>query len=115
MPKVLILCDHRPGRSPSQRYRFEQYLSYLEKNGFTFSWSFLLDAKDDKIFYSEGNALNKMQIILKSLRKRKKESKSYKDYDIIFIQREAHFLGTSEFEKKAFRSGAKVIFDFDDS
>jgi glycosyltransferase involved in cell wall biosynthesis len=115
MPEVLILCDHRPGRSPSQRYRFEQYLPYLEKKGFTFTWSFLLDAKDDKIFYSEGNALNKMLIILKSLRKRKKESKNYKDYDIIFIQREAHFLGTSEFEKKTFLSGAKVIFDFDDS
>jgi glycosyltransferase involved in cell wall biosynthesis len=115
MPKVLLLCDHRPGRSPSQRYRFEQYLPYLQKNGFTFHWSFLLDEKDDKVFYSERNALSKMQIILRSLSKRKKESGHYKDYDIIFIQREAHFLGTSEFEKKAFQSGAKVIFDFDDS
>lgn len=116
MPKVLILCAHRPNRSPSQRYRFEQYLPlFLEENGFTFTWSFLLNEEDDKLFYSNGNFFGKISIILKSLSIRKKDTKRFKDFDIIFIQREANFLGNSYFEKKAFLSGAKVIFDFDDS
>ena len=34
---------------------------------------------------------------------------------IIFIQREACFFGTSYFERRAYRSGAYVICDFDDS
>ncbi len=115
MPNVLILCAHRPKRSPSQRYRFEQYLPFLEDNGFKFTWSFLLNETDDSLFYSSGNSLDKISIILRSLSIRRKDAKRFKDFDIIFIQREANFLGNSTFEKKAFESGAKVIFDFDDS
>ncbi len=115
MPEVLILCDHRPRRSPSQRYRFEQYLPFLEENGFKFTWSYLLDEKDDKVFYSPGYFLKKVLILMKSLLIRIRDLRRFKKFDIIFIQREASFLGTSYFEKKAFRSGAYVIFDFDDS
>lgn len=38
-----------------------------------------------------------------------------KNYDIVFIQREAYLLGTSYFESKFKKSGAKVVFDFDDA
>jgi glycosyltransferase involved in cell wall biosynthesis len=113
--KVLILCAHRPGRSPSQRYRFEQYLPALEKQGFKFTFSYLLNEKDDRTFYSKGNILSKMWILLKSVSIRLLDCRRLKDFDIIFIQREATFFGTSFFEKKAFQSGANVIFDFDDS
>ncbi len=115
MPNVLILCAHRPKRSPSQRYRFEQYLPFLEENGFKFTFSYLLNEKDDLVFYSKGNALSKAFILLKTFFIRLKDSFQFKKYDIIFTQREASFLGTSYFEKKAFNSGAYVIFDFDDS
>ncbi len=120
MPKispkqVLILCAHRPCRSPSQRYRFEQYLGFLETQGFAFTFSYLLNEKDDALFYARGKLLSKLFILLKCTWIRLKDVARYKSFDLIFIQREAHFLGTSYFEKKAFRSGAKVIFDFDDS
>lgn len=115
MPEVLILCDHRPKRSPSQRYRFEQYLPYLKEQGFNFTWSFLLSEKDDAIFYTPGKFVKKVLILLKSFFIRWKDSRRFKNFDIIFIQREASFLGTSYFEKRAFKSGAYVIFDFDDS
>ena len=115
MANVLILCDHRPKRSPSQRYRFEQYLPFLEENGFKFTFSYLLNEKDDQLFYSKGNFLSKVFILIKSVFIRLIDSFQFKKYDIIFIQREASFLGTSYFEKRAFRSGSYVIFDFDDS
>ncbi len=115
MPSVLILCAHRPNRSPSQRYRFEQYLGLLEDNGYRFTWSYLLDAHDDRVFYSRGNFSSKALILARSVLKRLKGLAAYRDHDIIFIQREASFLGTSFFEKRAYRSGRKVIFDFDDS
>jgi glycosyltransferase involved in cell wall biosynthesis len=38
-----------------------------------------------------------------------------KEYDIIFIQREAFMTGSSFFEKLFSRSKAKVVFDFDDA
>lgn len=36
-------------------------------------------------------------------------------FDIIFIQREAYLLGTSYFESRFKKSGAKIVFDFDDA
>lgn len=115
LPKVLILCAHRPKRSPSQRYRFEQYLPYLETQGYQFTYSYLLDANDDVTFYSQGNFLAKIFILFKSVLIRVNDCFRFKNFDIVFIQREATFFGTSFFEKRAFNSGAKVIFDFDDS
>jgi glycosyltransferase involved in cell wall biosynthesis len=115
MPEVLILCAHRPNRSPSQRYRFEQYLSFLESHGFRFTWSFLLDERQDLIFYSKGKFVKKVLILVRSLLKRTGDAFRFKKYDIVFIQREASFLGTAFFEKRAYRSGAGVIYDFDDS
>ena len=51
MKKVLIWVLHRQDRSPSQRFRFEQYLSFLEENGYSFEYAYLIDKNDDKIFY----------------------------------------------------------------
>ncbi|HQQ93723.1 MAG TPA: glycosyltransferase [Bacteroidia bacterium] len=113
--KVLILCAHRRGRSPSQRYRFEQYLDHLNNFGFEFEFSPLLNAEDDVLFYATGGFLRKVWILLKTVWIRVMDIRRFASFHIIFIQREAHFLGTSFFEKRAFRSGAHVIFDFDDS
>jgi glycosyltransferase involved in cell wall biosynthesis len=115
MPSVLILCAHRPHRSPSQRYRFEQYLPLLQQEGFNFTYSYLLNEKDDTVFYSKGNFIPKILILLKSIFIRVIDLLRFKKFNIIFIQREALFLGTSYFERKAAASGAFVIFDFDDS
>lgn len=115
MKKVLILAAHRPQRSPSQRYRFEQYLPYLEQKGFAFTFSYLINASDDIVFYAPGSLVRKGWILLKTVFIRFKDLFRFRKYDIIFIQREALFFGTSFFEKRAVKSGAKVIFDFDDS
>lgn len=115
MPKVLILVAHRPQRSPSQRYRFEQYLPFLKTHGYEFSWSYLLNENDDKVFYSSGHFIQKVLIMIKGVFIRLKDTQCFKEFDIIFIQREATFFGTSYFEKKAKASGKKVIFDFDDA
>lgn len=115
MTKVLFLTLHRPNRSPSQRFRFEQYIPYLQENGINCSFSYLLNETDDKIFYSKGNYLKKFLIVLKSFFKRIKELKTINQYDIVFVQRECFMLGTSYFEKKIAKKGIKLIFDFDDS
>ncbi|MBK7816730.1 MAG: glycosyltransferase family 4 protein [Sphingobacteriaceae bacterium] len=115
MPRVLILVAHRPNRSPSQRYRFEQYLPYLQQHGFEFTWSPLLNEKDDAVFYGKGSFFKKLMILLKGHLQRRRDVSRFKEFDIIFIQREASFFGSSYFEMRAHKSGKKVIFDFDDA
>ena len=114
MKKILFVCLHRPDRSPSQRFRFEQYISYLNSNGYQCKFSWLLSATDDKYFYSRGKLFHKGWIVLKSIWKRTREVLQASAYDIVFVQREVFMLGTPFFEKK-FAKKARLIFDFDDS
>lgn len=115
MKRILFVAMHRPDRSPSQRFRFEQYIDYLRENGFDSDYSYLISAEDDKVLYGAGNYLGKLKIFAKSTAKRLGNVLSLGKYDIVFIQREAFILGTTVFEKLFARSKAKVVFDFDDS
>ena len=113
--KVLILSAHRQGRSPSQRFRYEQYVPYLESKGYVFDYSFLISKTDDGFFYKKGHFLRKLFFLYRSIIKRFSDLKSVKDYDIVFIQREAFLLGTVYFERKISEVGVPIIFDFDDA
>src|SRR5438477_4048896 len=93
MPRILFIASHRPNRSPSQRYRFEQYFNFLEKNGFHCELSYIISEKDDVYFYSKGNYLRKLWILLKAFFIRARDRFRYKNYDIVFVQREAIMVG----------------------
>lgn len=114
MPSILIIADHRLNRSPSQRYRFEQYLAFFNENGFSWTLSEIITEKDDLVFYGPGHYPKKAFVLLKSLLIRFKDLRRLKQFDLIFIQREALLIGSSFFEKQFYKRN-KVIFDFDDS
>ena len=113
--KVLFIVMHRKDRSPGQRFRHEQYLPYLEENGYECEVSYIIDEKADKFFYKPGNTIKKARVALDSLNKRFKDLKKAKKADIVFIYREALFLGSTWFEHQIQKSKAKTIFDFDDA
>lgn len=115
MPKILFIAAHRLNRSPSQRYRFEQYLSFLRGNGYECELSYIISAHADTIFYRPGNIFQKFLITLSSFRRRLRDVRRAGTFDIIFVQREAFMTGSAYFEKQFARSGAKLVFDFDDS
>jgi len=115
MPKILFIASHRPGRSPNQRFRFEQYLGHLERNGFQCTVSHLVEESDDKFLYQKGNFLNKLRFVRRSIAKRRADVARMNDFDIIFICREALMTRSTVFERAFARSRAKVVFDFDDS
>ncbi len=113
--KVLFIVNHRKERSPGQRFRFEQYIPFLEANGYECHFSILLNEKDDRKFYSKGNYFGKALIFLKSLMIRTGNWLKMNDYDIIFVFREALMTGSIFFEKRFSKSRAKIVFDFDDA
>lgn len=115
MPRILFIASHRLNRSPSQRFRFEQYLDFLKQNGFDHHFSYAIKAGDDTILYGKGRYFRKLLILLKNLRVRFNDWLSYDKYDIVFVQREAVMIGSTFFERRIKKSKAKFIFDFDDS
>jgi glycosyltransferase involved in cell wall biosynthesis len=113
--KVLFVGLHRPFRSPSQRYRIEQFLPALEKAKIEYDYSFILDERKDRVFYAKGRYLGKLWIVCSGLVKRLKEVFfKAKKYDYIFVQREAFMLGSAFFEKQ-YAKKSNLIFDFDDA
>jgi glycosyltransferase involved in cell wall biosynthesis len=115
MPKILFIAAHRPDRSPSQRYRFEQYFDFLRSRGYECKLSWLISERDDALFYSSGIGPQKLYVFLKSLMRRLRDLMRASDYDIVFVQREAFMTGSVFFEKRFSRSGAFLIYDFDDA
>ncbi len=113
--KILFVVPHRPDRAPSQRFRFEQYLSFLNENGFEFDYSALLEEEDDKVFYKHGDLFSKAIVFFKSIRRRQRDVRRVGNYDLVFIQREAFMTGSTRFEKRFKKSGTKLVFDFDDA
>lgn len=114
--RLVILTPYPKGEGPSQRFRFEQYLSRLENDGFTIAHHSFLSEKTWKILYSEGLIFKKMTGVLGSFFTRFKTVLSLKKSDTIFIHREASHLGPPIFEwiiAKVLRR--KYIFDFDDA
>jgi glycosyltransferase involved in cell wall biosynthesis len=113
--KILFIVPHRINRCPGQRFRFEQYISTLQNNGYETTFSPLLNEDDDKIFYSKGKYVHKFYILLKSIMIRLSDLFSINQYDIVFIYREAIMIGSTFFERLYSFSKAKIIFDYDDS
>jgi glycosyltransferase involved in cell wall biosynthesis len=114
MKRVLIITNHRPDRSPGQRFRFEQYLDYLSSEGFIFEWDHLLNEKDDAIFYSK-NLFKKTLLFIKLISIRLKTLRKVSKYDAVFIFREAFVVGGGFFEKQIAKRNSNIIFDFDDA
>jgi glycosyltransferase involved in cell wall biosynthesis len=89
-------------------------LSYLESKGWRWELSEIITEQDDRIFYQPGNYFKKAFILFKSILIRFNDLRRAKNFDVIFIQREALLLGSSYFEKQFFKKN-HVVFDFDDS
>ena len=106
---------HRKGRSPSQRFRFEQYIEYLEENGWNCEVSYVIKEKWDKAFYSSGHYFLKFKVLIYSILKRFQDLRRLQNYDVVLVQREAIMVGSAYFEKRIRRSSTRLIFDFDDA
>ncbi len=114
--KILILCPYPFGQAPSQRFRFEQYLDFLEQEGFAINQQGFLDEQTWQVLYQPGNQLRKVKGIVKGFIKRFLLIFTVLRYDVVFIHREATPLGPPIIEwgiAKIFRK--KIIYDFDDA
>jgi len=112
---ILFIANQEFNCAPNQRFRFEQYLNYLENNGFQYKISHLLSSKEAKLLYRKGNYLSKALIIIRSYLKRTIDLQRIKNYSVVYISREALMTGSFFFEKALKRKGIRFIYDFDDA
>ncbi|MGJ3235040.1 glycosyltransferase [Marivirga sp.] len=114
--KILFVCPYPFDEAPSQRFRFEQYLNILEKEGYSFQLAPFLNLKAWKILYKSGNSAKKIGWLVISFIKRFILLFQLSAYEFIFIHREATPLGPPFFEWTIrFIWRKKIIYDFDDA
>jgi glycosyltransferase involved in cell wall biosynthesis len=113
---IYFIVPYPRGEAPSQRFRFEQYIDFLEENGFEIHFFPFLSEKTWKTLYQEGKFFQKGMGILRSFLNRFALLFSLHRADFIFIHREASHIGPPIFEwfiAKVLRR--KFIYDFDDA
>lgn len=114
--RILFLVPYPPGRAPSQRFRFEQYLDVLTAHGHQYQLAPFLSVATWNILYKPGHAAVKALGILGGFLRRLGLLFSVPTYDFVFIHREAAPLGPPVFEWFIARVlGKKIIYDFDDA
>lgn len=114
--RIVIFAPYPKGTAPSQRFRFEQYLPLLEKNGYEIVYESFLTEKTWHLLYQEGAYLKKTFGVLGSFFRRWKSIFKLRKNDIIFIHREMAHIGPPIFEwmlAKVLKR--KYIYDFDDA
>lgn len=105
-----------PGAIPSQRFRFEHYLPFLDKEGYPYYISPYFTHRSRQTFYTSPSIIRKALAVISGYASRFIDLFRLLRYDYIYIHRETTPLGPAFFEwiiVKLFRK--KIIYDFDDA
>lgn len=114
--RIFFIIPYPLKEAPSQRFRFEQYFTLLEKAGHHYQTQSFLSTKNWKLFFRPGQPVKKMAALIKGYLKRISVLWVSTKFDLIFIHREAAPLGPPVFEWILSRVlHKKIIYDFDDA
>ena len=114
--RILFVVPYPPGRAPSQRFRFEQYLDILTAHGHQYRLAPFLSVATWNILYKPGQTAAKALGILAGFARRVGLLFTVPQYDFVFVHREAAPVGPPVLEwlmAKVLRK--KLIYDFDDA
>ena len=112
--KVLFIVPY-PTEGASNRYRVEQYLPYLEREGIQVRLRPFISQRFFKILYREGHLLEKGIYFLAACFRRAGDLYGAFGSNLIFVHREAFPIGPPIFEWLCHAMGKPIIFDFDDA
>lgn len=116
MAKILFIAPYPQDGAPSQRFRFEQYFDLLRENGHEVKLASFFTQKQWSKLYLQGKTLDKIRITISACMRRFFLLFKVRNYDYLFIHREAAMIGPPVFEwfiAKVLRK--KFIYDFDDA
>lgn len=113
--RVLALVPGLYNISPSQRYRIEQWEPLLRERGVEITYEPFECAELNALLYQPGQMAKKMMLVAQGMGRRFSAVKKARDFDLIYILREAALLGPPIFERLARRTGVPIVFDFDDA
>jgi glycosyltransferase involved in cell wall biosynthesis len=113
--RLLAIVPSIYDRNPSQRYRIEQWEPHLRRLGVEITYQPFEDDELNRMLYQAGRLPQKASLIVKAIWRRAAGLRNLKEFDAVYVLREAALLGPPVFERLIARSGVPFIFDFDDA
>lgn len=112
--KVLFLTRY-PLAGASSRYRVYQYIPQLEKLGVECVVECFMDGSMYDLSFTPGRTGRKILATVRAIARRLWTLRNFRDYDIIYMQRELFPFGPPIAERWLKARGAKLVFDYDDA
>lgn len=113
--RVLALVPGLYNTSPSQRYRLEQWEPLLRERGVEITYEPFEDEALHAVVYQRGRMGKKLQLVARGLARRLSAVSKAREYDLVYIMREAALLGPAVFERLIHQQRVPFVFDFDDA
>jgi glycosyltransferase involved in cell wall biosynthesis len=113
--KLLAIVPSLYDISPGQRYRIEQWEPILREKGVEITYSPFETDELRQVLYQPGRIAEKIKLVTRSINRRRADLRSVRDFDAVYVFREAALLGPAYFERLIGRSGVPMVFDFDDA
>jgi glycosyltransferase involved in cell wall biosynthesis len=116
MIRLLALVQKRPGLSPGQRFRLEQWSPLLEaKHGIRIDFEPFESTELTDVLYRPGHKARKAVLLVRDTLRRRRVLGESRKYDGIVIYREAAMLGPAIYERLLTWLGVPIFMDFDDA
>jgi glycosyltransferase involved in cell wall biosynthesis len=113
--RILAIVPSVYDTNPSQRFRIEQWEPLLRARGVEITFKPFESAELHAVLYKPGRMPEKLRLVAEALRRRSGEVRSARQYDAVYLLREAALLGPPYFERRLARARVPFVFDFDDA
>src|ERR1051325_9262222 len=112
---ILAIIPSVYDTNPSQRFRIEQWEPLLRERGVEIDFKPFESKHLHAVLYKPGHMAEKLRLVGEALKRRAGEVRAARDYDAVYLLREAALLGPPLFERWLARAGVPYVFDFDDA
>ncbi|MBK8816874.1 MAG: glycosyltransferase family 4 protein [Methylococcaceae bacterium] len=112
--RVLFVVQH-PIEGPTSRFRVYQFLPYLQEKGVETCVLPFLSSSELPVIYENSPVLKKIAVTLRATFRRCCHLLQARNYDIVYLVREAYPFGPPIFEYLFKKCCRRMVFDFDDA
>lgn len=113
--RILAIVPSLYDTSPGQRFRIEQWEPLLKQRGVEIIYAPFLDEQLSALLYKAGHSARKLSGVTSGFARRLSLLGSVRQFDAVYIFREAALFGPPIFEALIRRMRTPIIFDFDDA
>jgi len=113
--RALAIVPSKFDTSPGQRFRIEQWAPGLRAAGIDVTFEAFEDDSLNRVIYEPGHPIRKAAAVAAAFGRRMTHARKAREFDIVYVFREAAVLGPAVFERWIRRSGVPFIYDFDDA